>query len=95
MDYNVDIDWAVTLAAVATPRIGTIPQFKNCPIRAPHPVIPTKFSIVRSEPFHAKELFSKKAKYHEVLGQADFRVDEHLSSSEAKVRWTIRFRRVK
>jgi hypothetical protein len=93
--YHVDIDWAVTLAAVANSRIGSIPQFKNCPISAPHPVIPTKFTVVRSEPFHAKELFSRKSKYHEVLGQADYRVDDHLSSAEAKVRWTIRFKRVK
>ena len=93
--YNVDIDWAVTLAAVANPRIGSFPRFNNCPIKAPHPVIPTKFSVVRSEPFHAKELFSRKSKYHEVLGQADYRVDDHISSAEAKVRWTIRFKRVK
>ena len=93
--YDVDIDWAVTLAATASPRIGWFPQFKNCPLRAPHPVILSKFSIVRSEPFHAKELFSKKARYHEVLGQADYRADDHLSSSEATVRWTIRFKRVK
>lgn len=93
--YNVDIDWAVTLAAVANPRIGTIPQYRNCPVMAPTEVVPTKFSVVRSQPFHAKELFSRKAKYHEVLGQADFRRDEHFSSTETKVRWTIRFKRVK
>ena len=95
VSYDVDIDWKLTLAAVASPRLGYTPQFKNCPIRAPHPVIPAKFSVVRSEPFYAKELFSKKASYHEVLGQADYRADDHLSSSEAKVRWTIRFKRVK
>jgi hypothetical protein len=95
VDYHVRIDWAVTLAAVANPRIGTLPQYKNCPISAPHPVIPTKFTIVRSEPFHAKELFAKKAKYHEVLGQADYRVDDMIATREAKVRWVIRFKRVK
>ena len=93
--YDVDIDWAVTLAATASARIGYPVQYKNCPHSAPHPVIPTRFTPVRSEPFHAKELFSKKVKYHEVLGQADFRADNHLSSTESKVRWTIRFKRVK
>jgi len=95
VSYHVDIDWAVTLAAVANSRIGSIPQFKNCPMSFPHPVLPAKFTPVRSEPFHAKELFARKTKYHEVLGQADYRADNHLSSSETKVRWTIRFKRVK
>lgn len=93
--YNVSIDWAVTLAAVANPRIGSFPQYKNCPMSFPNPIIPTKFQPVRSEPFHAKELFNRKVKYHEVLGEEDFRRDDHLSSSETKVRWVIRFKRVK
>jgi hypothetical protein len=95
VNYDVDIDWAVTLAAVANARIGYNPQYKNCPHTAPHPVIPTRFTPVRSEPFHAKELFSPKTKYHEVLGTADFRDDRHISSTESKVRWVIRFTRVK
>ena len=95
ISYDVDIDWAVTLAAVANPRLGYGAQFKNCPHVAPHPVIPTKFTPVRSEPVLAKDLFSRKAKYHEVLGQADFRDDTQIHSTESKVRWTIRFKRVK
>lgn len=95
VNYDVDIDWRVTLAALASPRLGYAPQFKNCPHTAPHPVIPTKFTPVRSEPFNAKALFSRKAKYHEVLGGADYRDDTHLHSTETKVRWTIRFKRVK
>jgi len=93
VDYDVDVDWATTLAAIATPRVA-IPRYVNCPVMAPTEVIPTKFSVVRGQPFKAKSLFGK-AKQHTVAGQADFRRDEQFSSTETKVRWTIRFKRVK
>lgn len=91
--YDVDVDWASTLAAIATPRVA-IPRYANCPVMAPTEVIPTKFSVVRGRPFKAKTLFGR-AKSHEVVGQADFRRDEQFSSTETKVRWTIKFKRVK
>jgi hypothetical protein len=94
VDYGVDVDWGTTPAAIATPRIGTLPRYENCPVMAPTEVIPTKFSVVRGQPFKAKSLFGK-AKQHTVAGQADFRRDEQFSSAETKVRWTIRFKRVK
>ena len=93
--YEVDIDWADTLAAVANPPMGTTPRYENCPHKAPHPVIPTRFTPVRSEPFKAKQLFSRKTKSHKVTGAADYRSDTGLSVTETKVRWTITFKRVK
>ncbi|HEX8648176.1 MAG TPA: hypothetical protein VF715_14880 [Thermoleophilaceae bacterium] len=94
VDYVVDIDWAETLAAVANPPAGRTPRFENCPHVAAYPVIPAKFTVVRSKPFRAKALFGK-AKSHEVAGQADYRRDEQFSSTETRVRWTIRFKPVK
>lgn len=91
LDYDVDIDWTSTLAAIATPK--TTPAFGKCPVEWSHPVIPTKFTEVRSEPIKAKRLLGLKA--HDVVGQAEFREDTQYRSTEAKVRWTIRFKRVK
>ena len=95
VDYAVDVDWSSTLAAIATPRTGVIPRYENCPVMAPTEVIPTRFSVVRSQPFKAKSLLGGKAKVRELVGQAQFRRDEQFSSTETKVRWTIRFKRVK
>ena len=96
LDYNVDVDWTQTVGVYANPRQGYPPQFTNCPLVVPHPVLPARFTPVRSEPFSAKKLLgAKKGKVTDVAGSADFREAYDYHTTEAKVRWTIRFKRVK
>ncbi|HEX8648598.1 MAG TPA: hypothetical protein VF715_17015 [Thermoleophilaceae bacterium] len=95
--YDVDLDWHdKKLAAEASPLITTHPKYEKCPITTPDGVLGGVFTNVQSDPFPYKDLFSKKFKYHEILGSKDFTYDDKRhTTAYTKVRWTARFRRVK
>jgi hypothetical protein len=95
--YDVDFEFgAGRLATEADPMITTHPKYEKCPIVTPDGVQGGSFTVVHNDEFPAKDLFSKRFKYHEVLGSKDFTYDDgRHTTAYTKVRWTARFRRVK
>ena len=93
---TVSLRWTdrLGLDTLATP----YPIYKNCPIMSADGVDDAAITdgILSYEKLDPRDLFARKFKYHEILGGEDFTETTSWGrTSNTKVRWTMRFQRVK
>lgn len=95
--FHAYLNWTTDrLGLNANAGIGTIPRFENCPLYTASRVAEAGFTDeTLSDPFPAKDLFHPKFKVHEILGGQDFADASLYQTTSTKVRWKVRFQRVK